>query len=78
MLYSVLPIEIVMEGNDSFAPNHIEMKRNGRTLLVEQLSPYEMRVERLVLGMSIDDYLDPAYQPGAIIPAYSEEKPSNL
>ncbi|SMG16974.1 YlzJ-like family protein [Paenibacillus aquistagni] len=70
MLYSILPMEVVLEGNDTFSPMHMEMKRNGRTLLVEQVSPQEMRIERLVLGMSIDDYLDPAYQPGTLIPVF--------
>ncbi len=67
ILYTPLPAELVLEGYESFRPEYIELDyRNGK-LIVELISATEGRLVRLISPCP-DDYLDPALQPGTILP----------
>ncbi len=67
ILYTIVPVEAVLEGNDSFEPVYDELPwKDGGTLLVEQCGLKKARIVRL-LSSNPADYLDPAVQPGSII-----------
>ena len=67
ILYTIMPVETVLEGYDSFKPAYIELDHpGGGRMLVEPLSPTEGRLVRLISPRPAD-YLDPQNQPGKII-----------
>ncbi len=66
VLYTVIPIEDVL--NEPGAPAaQAEVAWEGRRLLVEPLQGGVGRVVRLISTDPLD-YLDPRWQPGAIVP----------
>ncbi|MGZ9584576.1 YlzJ-like family protein [Paenibacillus marinisediminis] len=67
-LYTTMPLEAVLQGYNTEYTNLVEMQWQGRTLLVERISVSEVRIERLVQAVCMNDYLDEAYQPGKIMP----------
>lgn len=68
ILYTPLPPEAVLEGYASFCPEYLELDRgDGCTLVVEMISQNEGRLVRLISPRAAD-YLDPALQPGTILP----------
>ena len=67
MFYTIMPLEVVMEGSETFEPVYSEMSwKNGGTLLVEEMGQNQAKVVRLISSDPLD-YLDPAVQPGCII-----------
>jgi len=65
ILYTALPLERVLEGlEDLKAPEEIVF--GDMTLQVEPLDHGRARVVRLISPRA-EDYLNPAYAPGAII-----------
>ncbi len=67
ILYTTMPIEAVLEGYDSFKPEYRELDyHGGGKLIIEQLSPTEGRLVRLI-SSNPEDYLRPECRPGAII-----------
>ncbi|MCG7407433.1 YlzJ-like family protein [Paenibacillus sp. ACRRX] len=66
-MYTIMPLEVVTQGMDSHKPVFEEMSWQGRMLLVERISMHEVRIERLLQGTTISDYLEAALQPGHII-----------
>lgn len=67
ILWSVMPLELVLGGEPAgYAPSR-EMWVEGRLLEVEPLGDGTARVIRLHSG-NAQDYLDPRFQPGTLIP----------
>jgi hypothetical protein len=74
ILYTIVPVEVVMEGSDSYQPVYTELPwKGGGTLLVEQCGISSARVVRLISSNAVD-YLDPALQPGSIIEFKAENQ----
>lgn len=65
-LYTTMPLEAVLQGYNTDYTRLTEMQWQGRTLLVERISASEVRMERLLQAVCMDDYLDQRYQPGHI------------
>ncbi|MFD3268773.1 YlzJ-like family protein [Paenibacillus dendritiformis] len=66
MLHSIIPMEEIWRGYEK-EPRFFEMKRNGRTLLVEAVDGRTVRIERLLQEQDIQDFLQPEYMPGTMI-----------
>lgn len=66
ILWSVMPIELVIDGMAPALPARVEMSVEGRVLEVEPGSDGMATVVRLV-STDPRDYLDPRFQPGARI-----------
>ncbi len=67
MLWTIMPLEAVMEGSGSFQPSYSEIPwQNGGTLLVEPVGPDRARVIRLI-STDPNHYLNPDLQPGNVI-----------
>lgn len=66
MLWTIMPLEMVMEGYDTYEPAYTEIAWNNATLLVEQTDENSARVVRLI-SSNPQDYLKPELQPGTII-----------
>ncbi len=74
MLWTIVPINIVMDGSESHQPIYTEIPWKSGILLVEEAGQNMVRVVRL-LSTDPADYLEPAAQPGKII-EYSKNKPA--
>ena len=66
ILYTVLPIEDVLEGVEEDPVSTIELVMGGLALEVEPLGGFQARIVR-VLSTNPNDFLLPHSQPGAII-----------
>lgn len=67
MLWTIMPLETVMEGNGSFQPSYSELPwHNGGTLLVESLGSGKVKVVRLI-STDPNHYLNPDLRPGNIM-----------
>ncbi|MBN3526252.1 YlzJ-like family protein [Paenibacillus apiarius] len=66
MLYTVMPMEQVLNGYDK-EPKFMEMEWQGRTLLVEQIDLTTVRIERLLQGRELHDFLLPCFAPGTVL-----------
>lgn len=66
MLYTIIPLEIVLQGVEKHSPKYSEIELDGRRILVEPLGLTEGRVVRL-LSPDAQDYLLPQWQPGSIV-----------
>ena len=66
-LYTTMPLEQVLQGFHTDYTNLREMQWAGRTLLVEPISVSQVRIERLVQSIHLNDYLDEKYCPGQIL-----------
>ncbi|HBG01960.1 MAG TPA: hypothetical protein DDW87_10365 [Firmicutes bacterium] len=66
ILYTVLPIEDVLEGVEEDPVSTLELVMGGLTLEVEPLGGFQARIVR-VLSTDPNDFLLPHSQPGAII-----------
>lgn len=64
ILWSVMPIELVLEGLAPAMPARAEMMLDGRLLEVEPATDGSAMVVRLISPCP-GDYLDPRFQPGA-------------
>lgn len=77
MLWTVMPLEAVMDGSDSYEPEYFEVSwKDGGRLIVEKLSMDSARVVRLISG-NANDYLDASIQPGTII-QYAPKNQANI
>ncbi len=65
MLYTVMPLEEVLDGIDDPPPKLVDVAMGGVLLQVEPLSDFSYRIER-VISSDPQVYLDIQYQPGAI------------
>lgn len=66
MLWTVMPLEIVLEGSDSFVPKYNEITWKESTLVVEPLEMSTARVIRII-STNPQDFMNPQVQPGNII-----------
>lgn len=66
ILWTPMPMEMVLDGIDGPSRPSLEVKHHGRTLMVEPISAAHARVVRLI-SSDPADYLDPAWQPGRVI-----------
>lgn len=66
IIYSAMPIELILEGMDSYRPTYSEIQIDGLTMMVEPLTPYSGKVVRLI-SPNPQDYLNPSYAPGSVI-----------
>ena len=64
LMYTILPIEEVLEGWDEFEPQYVELRRGNITMLVE---PTGFGFVRIVPIISSDaaSHLEPRLQPGS-------------
>ena len=58
MLWTVMPLETVMDGSETFEPVYQEVPWKSGTLLVEETGQNTARVVRLI-STDANDYLDP-------------------
>ncbi|MDW7651025.1 MAG: YlzJ-like family protein [Bacillota bacterium] len=66
MLWTVMPIEAVMDGSDTYQPAYQEIPWKNGMLMVEETGRNTARVVRLISSDPMY-YLDPEIQPGSII-----------
>ncbi|HHT72706.1 MAG TPA: hypothetical protein GX008_03230 [Firmicutes bacterium] len=66
MLYTVIPVEDVLEGWEVDPPQTVDVMVGGVLLQVEPLSQFAGRVER-VISSDPQVYLDPQFQPGSVL-----------
>ncbi|GAA3406537.1 YlzJ-like family protein [Paenibacillus hodogayensis] len=66
ILYTVVPLEQVLEGADRELPETTEMTIHGVLMQIEQISPYQGKIVRL-LTPEPAHYLNPDYAPGKLI-----------
>lgn len=66
MLYTPMPLELVLAGKDDFNPSYEEVNIRGRKVLVERTDATHASVVR-VLSTNPADFLDPTLFPGAVI-----------
>lgn len=66
MLYTPMPLELVLAGNEDFKPSYEEVSVRGRKVLVERIDSVHASVVR-VISTNPADFLDPTLFPGAII-----------
>jgi len=66
MLYTIIPIEDVLEGLDESPPPTVDVAVHGVLLQVEPLTHFSGRVQRLI-SSDPQAYLNPQYQPGTIL-----------
>ncbi|PKM79905.1 MAG: hypothetical protein CVU89_16135 [Firmicutes bacterium HGW-Firmicutes-14] len=74
IIYTPLPIEIVLEGIDKQGPEYQEIEVGGAKLLVEQQNMDSCRVVRLISTDPMD-YLRDEFQPGTelkFIPRFNQ------
>ncbi|MGI6128881.1 MAG: YlzJ-like family protein [bacterium] len=65
-LYTPLPLELVLAGNEEFSPSYEEISVRGRKVLVEKKDSTHASVVR-VISTNPSDYLDPTLFPGAVV-----------
>lgn len=64
--HTVLPAELIFEGNETFSPEYVTMPFERGQVVVEPLSATTGRIVQLV-SSDIQDYLNPQFQPGTIV-----------
>jgi len=64
--YAALPLELVFEGCESYAPRYLRLHFARGWIVVEELSPGAFRIAQL-MSSDLQDYLDPRFQPGRVI-----------
>lgn len=68
LIYSVIPIDIIMQKNDETSENatYVELEYMGEKIQAVPLQNNEYKINRLI-STSPRAYLNPALQPGVII-----------
>ncbi|MEW9697660.1 YlzJ-like family protein [Paenibacillus sp. SI8] len=69
--YSVIPMEDIFQGMDTYVPNYLEISHQGVMMQIEPISGYQARIVRL-FSCNPQDYLKEQYAPGTVI-AYSPD-----
>lgn len=64
--YTPLALEEVFAGYDQMKFNYREIQIDQMTMVVDQISPDEGKIVRLI-SPNPQDYLNPRYQPGNMI-----------
>jgi YlzJ-like protein len=63
---SLIPLELVFEGMETFAPNYMNVEISGIQMQVEALEAGKARIIRLY-SPDPTDYLNPEWSPGSIV-----------
>jgi len=63
IIYTPLPLEIVMKEVETYKPHYLQIPFKGGFIEVELTSPTTARIVRLN-SINLSDYLHPALQPG--------------
>ncbi|QJC52230.1 hypothetical protein HGI30_12115 [Paenibacillus albicereus] len=66
-LYTIMPLELVLNGTDDEREPWLEARLDGVLLQLEPLEPGWGKVVRIVDG-PLESFLDPRFQPGAVLP----------
>ncbi len=66
VLYTPLPLEIILKGSEEKKGHYLQIPYQGGTLEVELISASRARIVRLYSN-NINDYLHPGLQPGTEI-----------
>ncbi|WP_025028508.1 YlzJ-like family protein [Caldalkalibacillus mannanilyticus] len=66
IMYSAIPLELVLAGYDDFNPVYEEIEHEGINMLIEPVGPYQGKIVRL-LSCNPQDYLHSSYSPGTVI-----------
>lgn len=64
--YSVIPMDVIFQGMDTFEPKYMEIEHGGVTMQIEPISGFQARIVRL-FSCNPQDYLNAQYTPGTII-----------
>lgn len=64
--YSVIPMDVIFEGMDTYEPKFIEIDQDGIKMQIEPISGFQARIVRL-FSCNPQDYLNNQYAPGTII-----------
>ncbi|NOU93371.1 hypothetical protein GC093_09095 [Paenibacillus sp. LMG 31456] len=64
--YTVLPMEVVMEGIDKMEATSVEIVMNGIMMQVQPLNSTQATIVR-IMSCDPQNYLNPRYSPGSII-----------
>ncbi|UJF35395.1 YlzJ-like family protein [Paenibacillus hexagrammi] len=64
--YSVIPMDVIFEGMDTYSPEFVEIEHQGVTLQVEPMDAKQARIVRLLSG-NPQDYMKEQYTPGTVI-----------
>ncbi|UKS29829.1 YlzJ-like family protein [Paenibacillus sp. HWE-109] len=64
--YSVLPMEVIFEGIETYEPKYLEIEQDGISMQIEPISGFQARIVRLY-SCNPQDYLNRQYAPGTII-----------
>lgn len=63
---SLIPLELVFEGMETFEPNYMNVEIKGIQMQVEALEAGKAKVIRLY-SANPTDYLNPEWAPGSIV-----------
>lgn len=66
IIYTCMPLELVFDGYEQFAPKYEEINYNGVQMVIEPCGSFQGKVVRLI-SSNPQDYLNPNYSPGAVI-----------
>lgn len=66
ILYTPMPLELVLEGLEDYRPQYEEVVVRGHKLLVERTGVNQAKLVRL-LSTNPNDFLDPSLFPGSIL-----------
>ncbi|NLZ38368.1 MAG: hypothetical protein GX893_02010 [Firmicutes bacterium] len=72
MLWTIMPLNTVLAGLDSFKPQYKEVRWQNNILLVEPLEMNKAKIIRII-STNPFDYLNPHLQPGEIINLKSDQ-----
>lgn len=64
--YTVMPLDVVMNGIDEMKDHPMEVSVNGITMQVQPINATQATIVRLI-SPNPQDYLNPQYSPGRII-----------
>lgn len=64
--YSVVPMDVIFQGIESYEPAFLEIDHGGIKMQIEPISGFQARIVRL-LSCNPQDYLNEQYAPGTII-----------
>ncbi|NQX65823.1 YlzJ-like family protein [Paenibacillus alba] len=64
--YSVVPMEVIFDGMESYAPKYLEVEQGGISMQIEPIDGFQARIVRLY-SCNPQDYLNNQYAPGTII-----------
>ena len=75
MFYTIVPLEYIFEeeecesdgyGPDKHKSEEIEIRKEGLSLMVQNIAPGEYKITRLI-STNANDYLRPEWQPGVTL-----------